>query len=101
MGNELVRKKHLHGDLKEPGKTRTSHSNAHNEKGKPFKWIKTAEPILDRTGRFWSSYSTGACPGNSLLLEITDQGTSCYERLSAAAMRTIGCGLLSPIQPVF
>ncbi len=52
MGNELVRKKHLHGDLKEHGKNRTSHSNAHNEKGKPFKWIKTAEPILDRMRRF-------------------------------------------------
>ena len=48
--------------------------DAHNDRGTPFKWVKTADEILDEHAAIRRSRSAGARSMTRLILEITDPG---------------------------
>ena len=48
--------------------------DAHNDRGRPFRWVKTADQILDNMRRFVLRMLTGARAMTRLFPGITDPG---------------------------
>ena len=71
---EKALKRGSHTSLSQLRAAILAYVDAHNERGTPFTWVKTADVILDSMRRFGLRSAAGPWAMTRLILEITDPG---------------------------